>query len=74
MNGVASGRSPYDYGASNLSPAGSPAVGGKAAVDEFARNMLVGEDREAQQYAPVSDPVREDATPPSHKSDALCCT
>lgn len=48
MNGFASGRSPYDYGTAN--PGGGPAVGGKAAVEEFARNMLVGEDREAPRY------------------------
>ncbi|KAJ3479289.1 hypothetical protein NLG97_g8355 [Lecanicillium saksenae] len=48
MNGFASSRSPYDYGA------GGPAVGGKAAVEEFARNMLVGEDREAPRYAPIN--------------------
>lgn len=49
MNGFASGRSPYDYGASSM----SPPVGGKAAVEEFAKNMLVGEDRDAPRYAPV---------------------
>ncbi|ATY66554.1 involucrin repeat [Cordyceps militaris] len=55
MNGVASGRSPYDYGASNLSPGGGgPVVGGKAAVEEFARNMLVGEDRDAPRYPPIN--------------------
>ncbi|KAJ6790313.1 hypothetical protein PWT90_10491 [Aphanocladium album] len=54
MNGLASGRSPYDYGASNLAPSGGPAVGGKVAVEEFARNMLVGEDREAPRYAPIN--------------------
>ncbi|TQV97595.1 involucrin repeat protein [Cordyceps javanica] len=54
MNGVASGKSPYNYGASNLAPAGGPMVGGKAAVEEFARNMLVGEDRDAPRYAPMN--------------------
>lgn len=58
MNGFASGRSPYDYGVSDrAAPAGgSLAVGGKAAVEEFAKNMLVGEDREAPRYAPVGAP------------------
>ncbi|OAA59441.1 involucrin repeat protein [Cordyceps fumosorosea ARSEF 2679] len=55
MNGVASGRSPFDYGASNLSPVGGGRlVGGKAAVDEFARNMLVGEDRDASRYPQIN--------------------
>lgn len=74
MNGVASGRSPYDYGASNLSPAGSPVVGGKAAVDEFARNMLVGEDREAQQYAPVSGSNLRNCQTACGEWDARCFT
>ncbi|KAM3438432.1 hypothetical protein MY4824_003212 [Beauveria thailandica] len=51
MNGLASGRSPYNYAVSNPSAAAGPTVGGKAAVEEFARNMLVGEDRDAPRYA-----------------------
>lgn len=74
MNGLASGRSPYDYGASNLSPASSPAVGGKAAVNEFARNMLVGEDREAQQYAPVSGSGPRNCHTTCDEWDAWRCT
>lgn len=52
MNGFASQRSPYDYGGSALQPpADRPS--GRAAVDEFKKNMLAGEDRDAARYLPV---------------------
>jgi phosphatidylserine decarboxylase len=52
MNGFATGRSPYDYGGSTLqAPADRP--GGRAAVDEFKKNMLRGEDPDDARYAAV---------------------
>ena len=52
MNGFDTGRSPYDYGGSTLqAPADRP--GGRAAVDEFKKNMLRGEDQEDARYAGV---------------------
>ena len=54
MNGFATGRSPYDYGGSTSTlqaPADRP--GGRAAVDEFKKNMLRGEDQEDARYAGV---------------------
>ncbi len=52
MNGFASERSPYDYGGSALQPP-ADRPGGRAAVDEFKKNMLAGEDRDAARYPPV---------------------